>query len=88
MLKCRELSSLVSTGELENAGWMKRLEIRMHVMMCGHCRRYLAQMRALGLGARHLIRGKQADPEQLERMKQEVINQCCPHDPDHGGPES
>ena len=81
MLKCREFTGLVTTGEMENAGWMKKLEIRLHLMMCVHCRRYLAQIQAIGLGARFLVQGKQADPEQLKRMEEEVLHQCCPHDP-------
>ena len=54
----------------------------MHLMMCGHCARYLAQIRAIGQGARFLIRGQEADAGQLRRMEQEVLNKVCDHDHD------
>ena len=82
MLKCRDISGLVASGTLEHVGWMKKLEIKLHLMMCGHCARYLAQIRAIGQGARFLIRGQEADAGQLRRMEQEVLNKVCDHDHD------
>ena len=84
MLKCRDISGLVASGELENVGWIKKLEIRMHLMMCAHCSRYLAPIHAIGQGARFLIRGQEADPEQIQRMEQEVLDRVCDHDHDEG----
>ena len=88
MLKCKEVTGLVATGSLENIGWMKKLEIRMHLMMCVHCRRYLSQIRAIGHGAQTLVRGQEADPEQLQRMEQEVLHEICGHDHGHHSPPS
>ena len=82
-MKCRDISGLVATGELENVGWMKKLEIRLHLMMCGHCARYLAQIRAIGQGARFLIRNQEADAEQIQRMEQDVLNKVRDHDCGH-----
>lgn len=47
MLKCRELAGKADQyldGELSPR---ERLAIRLHILMCHHCRRYLRQMGAL-----------------------------------------
>lgn len=61
MMTCRDVTALASQhldGELPIG---KRLAIRMHVLMCRHCRRYLRQLRAtvLLLGT---LRGADAAP--------------------------
>ncbi len=88
MLKCRELSTLVATDELENVGWMRRMEIRMHLLMCGHCRRYLQQIRAIGRGSRDLAGEREAGSDQIERMEEHILSCTCerPGEPDSGTP--
>lgn len=51
MLKCRDFaagSSALLSGELT---WRQRLSMRMHWLMCHHCRRFLRQLRWLVIGA-------------------------------------
>jgi len=46
MLSCQQLTELVTEyleGEMSLGG---RLRFQVHLGMCSHCRRYLAQMRA------------------------------------------
>ncbi len=38
----------------EKAGWRERLAVRFHLLRCRHCRRYRAQLRAIGAAARNL----------------------------------
>ncbi len=38
----------------EKAGWRERLAVRFHLLRCRHCRRYMAQLRAIGAPARNL----------------------------------
>ncbi len=45
MLTCRELTELVTEYLEGQLGWLQRLSFQMHVGMCGHCRRYFAQMK-------------------------------------------
>ncbi len=35
----------------EKAGWRERLAVRFHLLRCRHCRRYMAQLRAIGAAA-------------------------------------
>jgi len=80
MLKCKEVSRLVTADLVGGLGFMKKLELRMHLLMCIHCRRYVEQIKAIGRGARRLLVGKSADSEQLKRMEKEIVDQCCGHD--------
>lgn len=75
MLKCKEVSQLVSTDAVEEMGFMKKVEFKMHLMMCGHCLRYVRQIKALGLGARNWAAGCEAEPQQLERMEGKVLQE-------------
>ena len=52
LLKCNQVSRLVTTDQVEDLGLMKKLEFQMHLFMCVHCKRYVQQIRSLGRGAR------------------------------------
>ena len=54
MPKCREVAAAVASDELARRLWHQRLAIRLHLAMCRHCRRYAAQLAAIGAGARSL----------------------------------
>ena len=82
MLKCKEVSLLVSSDDLSNAGFMKKLEVRMHLMMCKHCARYFEQMKSVGKGARDLAQNQEAAPEQIERMEKNIIEEVREQDSD------
>ena len=75
MLKCREVSKLVATDSVGELGFMRRLELRMHVLMCRHCHRYLQQIRILGRGARELADRDKPSPERLQEIEEEIIEQ-------------
>ena len=53
MLNCREVTRLVASDEIKAAGWGRRLSVRLHLFTCRKCRRYVAQLRALGVYARN-----------------------------------
>ena len=52
MRTCSEVTRLVSSDELAEAGWVGRLATRMHLLLCRHCRRYASQIRSVGSLAR------------------------------------
>lgn len=45
MLKCREVSELASRYVDHDLGMMMRAQIRLHLIMCKHCTRYVRQLR-------------------------------------------
>ncbi len=73
---CKEMSERVSSGEFEDAGLLTRLFVRMHLTMCGHCRRYFRQ---IGLITR-AVRGKAGrlvDRERLAGLKKRIIGRLA-----------
>jgi predicted anti-sigma-YlaC factor YlaD len=57
MIQCKEVAALLSTDQLLSQSAWRRLAVRVHLMMCRHCRRFarqlaLLQQMALELGAR------------------------------------
>ncbi len=72
MLNCKDVTHIVATGEIDKLSWVKRLELRLHLMMCNHCREYMAQMAVLGRGVRRLF-GHDPDPETLERLEARIM---------------
>ncbi len=78
MLKCKEVSHIVAE-ELPLNFW-GRFQLKMHLLMCVHCRRYAAQIRDLGRGARKEL-DHRPKAEQAERMEKNILENLCP--PDH-----
>jgi hypothetical protein len=82
VLTCREVSRAVAADELERAGLWQRLGVRLHLLMCGHCRRYAAQLRAIGETTRELFRGETEDRGRIERLRQVILQAGPPGDGD------
>ena len=74
MLSCREVARLIASGELAAAGWRRRLVVRFHLAMCRYCRRYAAQLRAIGESARRMLRSGDADPATLDRLERAILD--------------
>ncbi len=51
---------------------MERLVVRFHLFMCRHCRRYVAQLRAIGAATRELRGLSSQDPSTLERLERQI----------------
>ena len=46
MLSCRELAHHQASDYIDGQlGWRARLGVRYHLLICDHCRRFVAQMR-------------------------------------------
>ena len=54
MLKCREVTELVGADAVARAPWRTRLVVRLHLLMCRHCRAYVRSLRQLAGTARRL----------------------------------
>ncbi len=74
MLSCREVVRLIASDELAAAGWRRRLAVRLHWLMCRYCRRYAAQLRAIGEATRKLLEGGEADPTRLARLEGRILD--------------
>ena len=54
MLRCREVTELVGADAVARAPWRTRLAVRLHLLMCRHCRAYVRSLRQLAATARRL----------------------------------
>lgn len=80
MLSCKEIAHTVSTEDVTPVGWRQRLSVRLHLMMCRHCRRYSEQMQALGDAARSVFQQPPEDPsspespENLAKLQSDILD--------------
>ena len=76
MLSCKEVARLIASEELANAGRSQRALVRIHLLMCRHCRRYAAQLRAIGAAAQDRWDTRPADRQALERLESSILKRC------------
>lgn len=43
MMTCRDVATLIATGQVDGASLAIRLQVRLHVLMCRYCRAFLRQ---------------------------------------------
>ena len=79
MLSCKEVARTVASDALDESTWSRRLALRLHLLMCRHCRRYARQLRAIAAAARGLWPEESEDPSTLERLERTLVQ-------DSGGP--
>lgn len=47
MISCREVARLVLSDEIHELSGGRRLQVRVHLLMCRHCRRLLRQLETI-----------------------------------------
>ena len=58
MLKCKHVTEQASSYLDGEMGFVKRLQFRIHLMMCVHCRRFMHNLKAGIAMVRRLPRNK------------------------------
>jgi len=67
MMTCKEVSTLISSGELADSSFGRRLSVRLHLAMCRHCRNFQRQVAALARSAKAAAAAFEQDaPADLE----------------------
>ena len=74
MLTCKDVATAIGRDEWRTGSWRRRLALRLHLLMCSHCRRYAAQIQAIGAAARSLFREQGEDPKALERLQERILS--------------
>ena len=72
MLRCKQVTTMVARDDLADAGPWLRLKIRLHLMMCRHCARYAAQIRAIGAKARERFHSSD-ERTNVEDLQQRIL---------------
>ena len=85
MLSCKEVTRIVASDELVGAGWRRKLVIRFHFLFCRHCRRYAAQLRAIGQSARNLLGFGAEEPEAIRRLERAILQRFLDRPTDSTG---
>lgn len=70
MLSCNEVARLCASEEIRRAPLAQRLAVRLHLLMCRHCRRYVRELSVIGVAAREAFDrtlGTGVDTSDLER---------------------
>jgi hypothetical protein len=62
MMTCKEVSTLVSMGYVEEAPTAQRMAVQFHIMMCRHCRAFRRQLRVIGQVARLIAGDVEREP--------------------------
>ncbi len=76
MLNCKEVARLIASDELADAVWSDRALVRLHLLMCRHCRGYAAQLRAIGAAARDRWDLGVADRAAFEKLQGSILERC------------
>ena len=77
MMSCKEVNELVASDALAEAGFWQRLGLKLHLLMCRHCRNYVAQIRAIGAAAHKLFREGLWDRDALDRLEAAILRQAA-----------
>ncbi len=76
MPNCKEVARLIASEELVDLGWSKRALVRIHFLRCRDCRRYAAQLRAIGAAAQDRWGTRPADRQALEKLERSILKRC------------
>lgn len=74
MLRCNEVTRLHASEEIQGAPWRTRIAVRLHLLMCRSCRRYVKELAAIGHATRRLTHMGQETPEQIESLLRRVFD--------------
>ena len=72
MLRCKQVTTMVASDDVADAGPWLRLKIRLHLMMCRHCARYAKQIRAIGVKARERFRPSE-ERSDVQDLQQRIL---------------
>ena len=73
MPNCKEVATAIGQDDVRTRPWWRGLALRLHLLMCRHCRRYAAQLRAIGTAARRLFWEQGAERQTLERLHERIL---------------
>lgn len=72
MLRCDEVTRLCASEAIDAAPLWTRISVRVHLMMCRSCRRYVRELAALGEAARRLM-ASTPDPPDADDVEERIV---------------
>ena len=75
-MNCQEFARMIASDDLPEAGLLRRFEARIHLLACPYCRRYAAQLRALGAWARRSWEAEGRDSRRPWELESRILKRC------------
>lgn len=75
MYSCSDVAKWIASDEYKSAGFLRRLGIRLHLLLCKYCLRYQRQLEALAKGVRK--RACELPPSAVESAKKRILDELC-----------
>ena len=73
MPHCREVARAIAADQLVDATLRRRAAVRLHLLLCRHCRRYARQIRAIGVAARDVFSRPADEQDRLARLRRVLL---------------
>jgi hypothetical protein len=73
MPQCREVARAIAADQLVDAPFRRRAAVRLHLLLCSHCRRYAGQIRAIGVAARDVFSRPAGQQARLARLRRVLL---------------
>jgi hypothetical protein len=74
VIMCREIAELADTDKVYQLGPIDRIQFRVHLWFCWHCRRLVRQVRWLGeVSRRHVNQLVDSDPDLEARILKKLL---------------
>lgn len=74
IMNCREIATLVDTDQVQGRSRIDRIQIRVHIWTCWHCRRLVRQIVWLRKLARQSVNAEPDNPGLETRILQKLIS--------------
>ena len=73
MLSCKEVVKIISSDDKQS--WKHKLSIRLHLLFCRHCRKYVKHLDLLSKGIKKLIQQKaeSIDDEKIKKIEEQLL---------------
>jgi hypothetical protein len=72
MPTCSEVARLLASGKYQDAELTRRALVRLHLVMCGDCARYAAELTSLNEAA-HAALHEPLDPARLAELERQLV---------------
>lgn len=73
IMNCREIATLLETDQVQNHDRITRIQVRVHIWTCWHCRRLLRQIQWLRKVALQSMNGVPGDPGLEDRILEKLL---------------
>ncbi len=77
MMTCQQLTTAIASDKLSTLGWRQRLTVKLHLLVCKHCRCYQRQIAAIG----ESVRSRSCEaPTPCRDLEASLLQKCrdCP----------